>query len=127
MSDNPLAGLKIPSLEQIVEQAVSYLGIRTVDLANPLERRRFKDRLEQCLSMALDFKLKRALEAATERAVEHVFRVMKDAEYQEKRHKHREKRRKASAEKREQREEQERQARMDYSRKKLEIKKATIQ
>lgn len=127
MSENPLAGISIPSLRDIVEQAIGRMGIATIDLANPLQRGRLVSYLEQSLGLAINLELERAIEAATKRAVTHVFRVMRDAEYQEKKKRHQEKRRKDRAEQREKKQAAEREARMDYSRQKLQVSKATVQ
>ncbi len=125
--DNPLAGLSIPGLRDLCARAVGRLGIESIDLANPMQREQLIRYLEQGLGMALDSQLERALEAATSRAITHVFRVMRDVDYQEKRKKYRAAGRKAAAERREQRKAADREARMDYSRRKLEVSKGTIQ
>jgi hypothetical protein len=127
MSDNPLAGISIPSSHDIAERTVEMMGIATVDLANPLQRRRLITILEEYLSLALRFELERAIKATTERAVEHVFKVMRDIEYQDKKRNSRERRQKQQAEKREQKKIVAREARMDYSRRNLEVSKTTIQ
>lgn len=124
---NPFAGLSIPSLSDIVEQAVGRMGIAIIDLGNPLQRQRLMKYLEQGLSMALQFELERSLSAATNRAITHVFRIMRDADYQEKKRKSREASRQKRAVVKEKRQAAEREARMDYSRRKLEISKATVQ
>jgi hypothetical protein len=127
MTDDPLAGLRIPSLRDLCEKAVGRMGIATIDLTNPLQRARLIGYLEQGLGIALNYELERALEAATSRAVTHVFRVMRDAEYQEKRRKYREGRAKKRAEERSRKKAAEREARMDYSRRNLEVSKGTVQ
>ncbi len=84
MADNPLAGLRIPSLREIVATAVDRLGKGTLDLAHPLNRERLISHLESSLNHAMRWELERAIAAATARAVSHVFNVMRDADYQEK-------------------------------------------
>lgn len=127
MNDNPLAGLRIPNLRDLCKQAVGHMGIATVDLANPMQRARLIGYLEQSLGMALNVELQRALEAAASRAVTHVFSVMRDADYQEKRRKCREGAAKKRAERRAQKKAAEHEARMDYSRRHLEVSKGTVQ
>lgn len=127
MADNPLAGLSIPSISDIVEGVMTGLGGGIFDLSHPLQRSRLKKLIENSLRMILEIEVKHALQAATERAVAHVFKVMEDAEYQEKKRVNREKRRLKSMERKHKREEAEREARMDYSKKNLKVSKPTIQ
>lgn len=127
MPDNPLAGLQIPSLAEIVEKAVGMLGIGTLDLAHPLQRERLRKALEQNLSLELEWTLQKTVEAAAARAVSHVFKVMRDPDYQGKRRKRLAKSRQEGLQRRAEKAEAERKARMDYSKQNLEVTKRTLQ
>lgn len=127
MSDNPLAGLRIPSMNDIVDAAIDRIGDRIIDLGNPLQRRRLKSYIASGLSLAFQCELERALQAATQMALKHVFRIMDDPDYQEKRKRYRAKRAVDRKIEREKKAEADRQARMDYSRRKLNVEKETVQ
>lgn len=126
MSDNPLKGISIPSYRGIGIATVDSLGIGTVDLANPLQRRRLAQEIEVYLSMHLEGELERAIEAVSQRAIAHVFKVMRDSDYQEKKLERQKKARVAAMERKAEKDKREREARMDYSRKHLEVSKATV-
>src|ERR1039458_9834688 len=81
VEDAAMGGLRIPALSDIAEATVSRLGTGSVDLANTLQRQRLANALESAMSMYLQLELERALKAATERAIAHVFRTMRDADY----------------------------------------------
>ena len=127
MSDNPLSGLQIPSLKDIADEVVERMGSGVIDLANPLQRKRLKDYIEQAVGMAVTFELERALHAATDRAITHVFNVMRDENYQEKKRTRRIAAQAKRLEARKQKDIAEREARMDYSKSHLEVSKRTIQ
>src|ERR1035438_8670347 len=122
MADNPLSGISIPSLKGIAEEVVERMGEGVIDLRNPMQRQRLRDYIERSLEMSMQFGLERAIQKATERAVAHVFRVMRDADYQEKRRKLREIRAKNMAENKKRSEDAKREARMDYTRRKLDVR-----
>jgi hypothetical protein len=128
MVDNPLAGISIPSLCDIAEEVVGRMGTSKIDLSNPLQRRRLKDYIEQALGMAINFELERALQAASSKAVTHVFRVMRDADYQAKRRLAAVARAARRVEAKQKKAEAEREARMDYSRRQIKpVEKEIIQ
>ena len=127
MADNPLSGISIPSLKGIAEEVVERMGEGVIDLRNPMQRQRLRDYIERSLEMSMQFGLERAIQKATERAVAHVFRVMRDADYQEKRRKLREIRAKNMAENKKRSEDAKREARIDYTRRQLDVSKATVQ
>lgn len=83
MSDNPLAGLQIPSTQDIARRVVERMGAGVIDLRHPINRERLRNFIAQQLDMALQFELERALSAATDRALRHVFATMRDPEYPE--------------------------------------------
>jgi hypothetical protein len=93
MSDNPLSGLSIPALSDIAREVVARLGTGTIDLSSPLQRKRVEQFIEFALGSAITCELESALHHATGRAITHVFRVMRDADYQEKKRLRREERR----------------------------------
>src|ERR1035438_1187815 len=119
MADNPLSGISIPSLKGIAEEVVERMGEGVIDLRNPMQRQRLRDYIERSLEMSMQFGLERAIQKATERAVAHVFRVMRDADYQEKRRQRLACAAKKRLETKRQREEAAREARMDYSKRAL--------
>jgi hypothetical protein len=87
MADDVLCGLKIKSTEAIVEEAwesLGPMGSSHIDLGNALMRKRFKDALVSSLNFSIQIDVEGAIEASTKRAIEHVFRLMRDSEYQEK-------------------------------------------
>ena len=128
MSDNPLAGVSIPSVADIVRKAVDDLGGGVIDLRNPLQRQRLRDRLEQSINHGLQWELERAITAVTEKAVRHVFAVTRDSAYQDKRRRYYEKRKEQRMIAKAKQEEMERQVRrMDYSKQKLVVSKTTVQ
>lgn len=127
MSDNPLAGVPIPSLSDIVESAVERLGDGVVDLSNKLQKDRLREWLVHTLDCAITSELERAINISMNKAVTHVFRVMRDEHYQAKRKRRLEESRKQRALKREKREAQERKERMLNSRARLKVETPTIQ
>lgn len=128
MSDNPLSGISIPSLVDVADEVVGRMGEGTIDLRNPMQRQRLKRFIEQAIDSALKFKLEHALEKATARAIDHVFQVMRDADYQEKRRKRAAERVKIREEKRKRADAAAREARMDYSKRAIKPAKGpTIQ
>jgi hypothetical protein len=87
MADDVLSGLKIKSTQDIVDEAWEALGSAGrshIDLGNALMRKRFKDALVSRLNLSIQLDVERAIEAGAKRAIEHVFRLMRDSEYQEK-------------------------------------------
>ena len=127
MADNPLSGISIPSLKDIADEVVGRMGEGVIDLRNPMQRQRLKNYIEQAIGMSMQFGLERATKKAAELAVGHVFQVMRDADYQEKRRKRREATAKNLAENRKRSEDAKREARMDYTKRRLDISKATVQ
>jgi hypothetical protein len=81
---NPLSGLRIPSLSDIAEYAVSMFGKSVLDLSHPLQRDRLRKAIESSLRMSLDRFLQPALLQAQEKAIKHVIRLMQDVDYQHK-------------------------------------------
>lgn len=129
-SDNPLAGLRIPSARSIADEVMNAIGHRVIDLSHPLNRERMRDVIEHWIVLALERGLETALTAATERAVGHVFRTMRDADYQEKKREWLALARKRKQEQRAVKDAAAREARMDYSKKRIEtvnVPKGSIQ
>jgi hypothetical protein len=120
MSANPLAGLRVPSVEELADEAISLLGTGTVDLSNHLWRQRLRNVLQRVIGNAM-MNVEAALLSSQEKSVRHVFRLMEDPNYQE----NRAKRLKAGKERRAQREEERRKQleteRAAHQRKKLEV------
>lgn len=85
MPDNPLAGIRVPSIDEIVTESLSCLGEATVDLGNPKERARLHAHLRRYLGSAIRWRMHKALQQATGKALEHVIKLMEDEGYQEKR------------------------------------------
>lgn len=133
MSENPLSGLSVPSVKALAAEIVSRIRPGVLDLSNPLQRQRLANYLEYALGMALNLEVRSTLSKATERAIAHVFRLMDDPDYQEKRRRRLAESRKVKAERREKeraaQELVERNARMDYSKgrlQKAEVPKPTV-
>lgn len=130
MSENPLAGLSVPSPKEMAAEIVSRMGSGPVDLSNPLRRLQLVHFIEESLERALDWRLAPAVRGAVDKAVDHVFRLMKDPGYQEKRRRYYATAKIRRAEARKKKAEAERIARMAYSRGRLQVKdrqKETIQ
>jgi hypothetical protein len=122
MADNPLAGLSIPSLDEIVDEVMSLLPKSTIDLGNAIMRDRVRQVLFRGLNNRMDT-LHDAVEKSATKAVSHVFKTMLDPQYQEKRAK----RRKGNTERRlvhlQERAKQEADARIALTKQKLQIVK----
>lgn len=127
MTTHPLSGIRIPSIQDIVEQVMARVPEAVLDLRNPLQRRRMREWIEQAVGRAVETEMEQALGVASRKAIEHVFALMRDADYQDKKAKRREESRKRSRERREKREAAEREARMDYSKKRMRVEKETVQ
>jgi hypothetical protein len=121
MSENPLSGISVSSVKDIAEGVVERLSSSTLDLANPLQRKRLQDYIEHQLNAAISFELEHALQAASGKAITHIFRLMRDSDYQKKRKQNRVYRAKLRLEKKRKIEEAARQSRMDCSRKQIKI------
>lgn len=122
-----LAGLSVPSVLEIVEEAVeASLPHGAVDLSSAFLRGRLKERIARRLALTVEMELRHVLIAANRKAIEHVIRLMRDPDYQKKREQRRQQQAQRRKEKKEQREEAARQARMDYSRRHLEVHTKTI-
>ena len=112
---NPLSGLRIPSLADIAERAVSMFGKSVLDLSHPLQRDRLRQAIESSLRVSLDGFLEPAILQAQEKAIRHVFSLMADQDYQNKRAQ----RLKASRERRKERREEDERARVATDRAKI--------
>lgn len=126
MAENPLAGLRVPSINGMADELMRHMGDRLVDLSNPLQRQRLRNFLEHYIGVLVGHELERAVKAATDKAIEHVFELMRDQDYQEKHRKYREARLKKRAEHREKQKAVARETMMDYSKKQIKIEKRTI-
>jgi len=126
VSDNPLAGLRVPSASELADEAVELLGIGTVDLSNKLWRERLRAVLEHVIGHAMGT-VEAALLSSQEKAVRHVFRLMEDPTYQDRRAA----RRKVAKERRIERMKKQAEdlaaARMEHQKKKLEVVKTPTQ
>lgn len=103
MSENPLGGLRVPSVAELSERAVAMLGQGVIDLRNPLQRQRLRNALGTVLGAVLD-EIEAALVGSQEKAVKHVFRLMANPDYQAKRTKRLKERREQRLEREQQRE-----------------------
>lgn len=83
MSNNPLAGISVPSAKAIADEVMSHFGTAVLDLSKPLARERLRKHIEFCLSRTIDMNLERAMTLATEKAIRHVFSLMRNPNYQE--------------------------------------------
>lgn len=81
VSNNPLAGLSVPSATELADRAVAMLGTGQLDLSNRLWRQRLKNVLERVLECAMR-DLQGVLLQGQEKAIRHVFALMEDADYQ---------------------------------------------
>jgi hypothetical protein len=124
--DNPMAGIRVPSLRNIALSVVGNMSSGILDLS-PLQRGRLTNYIEQALQIEMDGRLKRAIEDATARALQHLFRLMRDPGYQEKRRKARAAYMKVSMERRAKKKQEEAEARMNYSRRRFDVSKERIQ
>ena len=124
--DNPMAGIRVPSLRDIALSVVGNMSSGILDLS-PLQRGRLTNYIEQALQIEMDGRLKRAIEDATARALQHLFRLMRDPGYQEKRRKARAAYMKVSMERRAKKKQEEAEARMNYSRRRFDVSKERIQ
>ena len=125
--DNPMAGIRVPSLRNIALSVVGNMSSGILDLSSPLQRDRLTNYIERALQIEMDVRLKRAIEAAVARALKHLFRLMRDSDYQEKRRKARVASMKVSAERRAKKKQEEAEARMNYSRRRFDVSKERIQ
>jgi hypothetical protein len=82
MSDNPLAGLSVPSVAELVEYVMTTIGTATIDLSNQVQRDKLRLLLSVSLERTIQFGLQEALEKATGKAVSHVLALMRDPAYQ---------------------------------------------
>lgn len=118
---NPLGGISVPSTKAIADEVMSYFGTAVLDLSKPLARERLRERIEFCLSQTIDMNLERAITLATEKAVRHVFSLMRNPNYQE----DRAKRQKATRERRLERQVEDAKnleaARAEHQRKKMQV------
>src|ERR1039457_1995289 len=114
--DNPMAGIRVPSLRNIALSVVGNMSSGILDLSSPLQRDRLTNYIERALQIEMDVRLKRAIEAAVARALKHLFRLMRDSDYQEKRRKARVASMKVSAERRAKKKQEEAEARMNLTR-----------
>jgi hypothetical protein len=57
MDKNPLAGISIPSIEQIVDEAMRCVPRSHIDLGNPIMRERLRQALMTGLKFVADFEL----------------------------------------------------------------------
>jgi hypothetical protein len=80
---NPLKGLRVPSIDEIVAEVVDSFGLATIDLADREQRERFRVYLKRCIGHVLRWRLREPLEKATGRAVQHILELMEDERYQE--------------------------------------------
>lgn len=124
--ENPLAGISIPSLTGMVDDVVEQLGRRQIDLSNGLERQRLKQYLVQGIDYAFKFQLEDALHKATDKAVTHVFRVMRDEEYQRKRAEASERRKTGRLQRAAEKEKEAQAERMELQKKRLQSVKAPM-
>jgi hypothetical protein len=123
---NPLAGISVPSWLDIATKVVAHFGHGVIDLANPIQRDRLRRFLEQVMEMEVEFSLRTAIEAAISRSIDHTFKVMHDEDYQEKKRAAALVRKQKRAVKQKQAEELEHQARMESTKKQVEVTKTII-
>lgn len=87
-----LSGLSVPSVKDLVDRCMATLPSSGMfDFGHPLQRERIRKTLHVAFDRAL-MELSPAFEKAQEKAVRHVFSLMRDADYQEKRAAQRKKR-----------------------------------
>jgi len=127
MSENPLAGISVPSMKLIAKKVVADMAENTLNLSNALARKRLESHIEHVLSCEMEFTLRAAIENAVSKSLKHVFRLMDDPDYQAKRALARVAARKQANIRREERKDREREARMNYSRWKFDVSKVPIQ
>jgi len=84
-----LKGLRIPSLDDIAEHALRYIGTGTLDLSVVSQRKKLRTALVWALSCEVRSLFRRALQKATARAIDHVFAISNDPNYQDARKKQR--------------------------------------
>jgi len=84
MSLNPLAGLIIPSADDIAEKIMRWIPNRSIDLGSPIERERLRNFLKKAIQPAL-METESALLLSQQKATRHVFSLMNDPGYQKKR------------------------------------------
>lgn len=80
---NPLGGLSVPSVEDLTDDILGRFGTQTIDLADPIQRKRMHHAICVSLRDALAWRVFPELERATSKAVTHVLRLMEDPDYQE--------------------------------------------
>lgn len=81
--ENPLKGLSVPSVAEMVQMVMQSFGIATIDLAKPEDREKFQKALHSSLERVLRWELQEPLEKATSKAVAHVLSLMGNQNYQE--------------------------------------------
>jgi hypothetical protein len=83
--DNPLAGISVPSVEELIDRAIAHLGTNgIIDLSNASQRLRLRDALVRTFGCEMRWRFAKAFQQASERAISHVVKLSVDPEYQEK-------------------------------------------
>ncbi len=84
--DNPLSGMRIPSLDELIDEAMADFGQDvTLNLADPKDRVRLRRAIAWALDRIIRWDLSRPLAEASERAIRHVLRTMIDPDHARKR------------------------------------------
>lgn len=84
MNENPLSGVSIPSAKELAGRIIDQFGSVKIDLSNPMHRERFRELLTKTIGWNLD-RIQTALLQTHEKAIHHVFNLIKDPAYQDKR------------------------------------------